>query len=93
MPNIKSVLQYQCQRNVSSNDDANTIMDIAIDKIPALIANALDHCDALRCATMPYSILVIPIKSKPIAKGRIKNPAVQSEKETTMIPNTIVKPP
>jgi hypothetical protein len=42
---------------------------------------------------MPYSILVIPIKSKPIAKGRIKNPAVQSEKETTMIPNTIVKPP
>jgi hypothetical protein len=49
--------------------------------------------DALLCVTIPYSILVIPIKSKPIAKGRIKNTAVQSGKETTMIPNTIVKPP
>jgi hypothetical protein len=68
-------------------------MDTAIDKIATIIVNALEHCYALRRTTIPYSILVIPMKSKPIAKRRIKNPAANTGNAMTIIPNIIVKTP
>ena len=68
-------------------------MDTAIDKIPTPIANDFDHFDTFRRPSTPYSILAIPMKSKPIAKSRIKNSAANTGYDMTTIPSAIVKPP
>ena len=94
IPKIKRLIaNTNVKRNAPSNGDAYTIKDTAIDNIPTPIANTLDQRDALLRVTIPYSILAIPIKSKPMAKSRIKNPIANSGNEMTMIPNAIVKPP
>ena len=67
IPTIKRLIaNTNVKRNAPSNGHANTIMDTTIDKTPTLIATALEHCYALRRTTIPYSILIISIKSKPI---------------------------